>query len=256
MGLLRWESAADIAVVISPAERRLTGLSAAAAVCAEQHRDDRHAGMIVRRVSSVATNLMAVAARTGPSRRSFSENRSGATDAADRPAGDRGQSRTAGAPRSDGYASQVRWSVTAWPSPGATRQIKETSGLLERASRSGSPFAVADRMPAHERAVGRADVRVRRHEGKWTTSTAVPAHRRHFGDRRERRHEPAARTDPSSPIYGMPPIPQMSTSPDSVIVNSSARCRRATPIENPLFFRAGTSMLFDAKVSQRGSSRN
>ncbi len=59
---------------------------------------------------------------------------------------------------------------------------------------------------------------------------------------------PAARTDPSSPIFGMP-ILNVDQS-RSVIVLKRSMSSGYAGIENPLFFGAGTSMLFgDAKKS-------
>ena len=244
---------ADMPVVISLLNA-LTGLSAAAAGLALNNTAMIVAGMIVGASGSILTNLMAVAMNRSIPAIVFGSF--GGTDAVGGPAGaDQGPVKATSAADAAiqmAYANQV----IVVPGYGlavaqAQHTVKELSDLLEEKGVEVK-FAihpVAGRMPGHMNVLlAEADVEydamkemddINGEFSRTDVTLVIGANDV---------TNPAARSDPSSPIFGMP-ILNVDQS-RSVIVLKRSMSSGYAGIENPLFFGAGTSMLFgDAKKS-------
>jgi len=244
---------ADMPVVISLLNA-LTGLSAAAAGLALNNTAMIVAGMIVGASGSILTNLMAVAMNRSIPAIVFGSF--GGTDIVGGPASaDQGPVKATSAADAAiqmAYANQV----IVVPGYGlavaqAQHTVKELADLLEEKGVEVK-FAihpVAGRMPGHMNVLlAEADVEydamkemddINGEFARTDVTLVIGANDV---------TNPAARTDPSSPIFGMP-ILNVDQS-RSVIVLKRSMSSGYAGIENPLFFGAGTSMLFgDAKKS-------
>ena len=244
---------ADMPVVISLLNA-LTGLSAAAAGLALNNTAMIVAGMIVGASGSILTNLMAVAMNRSIPAIVFGSF--GATDAVGGPAGgDQGPIKATSAADAAiqmAYANQV----IVVPGYGlavaqAQHAVKEMADLLESKGVEVK-FAihpVAGRMPGHMNVLlAEADVEYDAMKEMDDINGEFPRTDVTMVIGANDVTNPAARTDPSSPIYGMP-ILNVDQS-RSVIVLKRSMSSGYAGIENPLFFGAGTSMLFgDAKKS-------
>jgi len=244
---------ADMPVVISLLNA-MTGLSAAAAGLALNNTAMIVAGMIVGASGSILTNLMAVAMNRSIPAIVFGSF--GGTDAVGGPAGgDQGPVKATSAADAAiqmAYANQV----IVVPGYGlavaqAQHAVKELADLLE-AKGVEVKFAihpVAGRMPGHMNVLlAEADVEYDSMKEMDDINGEFPRTDVTLVIGANDVTNPAARTDPSSPIFGMP-ILNVDQS-RSVIVLKRSMSSGYAGIENPLFFGAGTSMLFgDAKKS-------
>ena len=244
---------ADMPVVISLLNA-MTGLSAAAAGLALNNTAMIVAGMIVGASGSILTNLMAVAMNRSIPAIVFGSF--GAVDAVGGPAGgDQGPVKATSAADAAiqmAYANQV----IVVPGYGlavaqAQHAVKEMADLLEEKGVEVK-FAihpVAGRMPGHMNVLlAEADVEYDAMKEMDDINGEFPRTDVTLVIGANDVTNPAARTDPSSPIYGMP-ILNVDQS-RSVIVLKRSMSSGYAGIENPLFFGAGTSMLFgDAKKS-------
>lgn len=244
---------ADMPVVISLLNA-MTGLSAAAAGLALNNTAMIVAGMIVGASGSILTNLMAVAMNRSIPAIVFGSF--GGTDAVGGPAGgDQGPVKATSAADAAiqmAYANQV----IVVPGYGlavaqAQHAVKEMADLLEEKGVEVK-FAihpVAGRMPGHMNVLlAEADVAYEAMKEMDDINGEFPRTDVTLVIGANDVTNPAARTDPSSPIYGMP-ILNVDQS-RSVIVLKRSMSSGYAGIENPLFFGATTSMLFgDAKKS-------
>ena len=244
---------ADMPVVISLLNA-LTGLSAAAAGLALNNTAMIVAGMIVGASGSILTNLMAVAMNRSIPAIVFGSF--GGGDAAVGPAGaEQGAIKATSAADAAiqmAYANQV----IVVPGYGlavaqAQHAVKEMADLLESKGVEVK-FAihpVAGRMPGHMNVLlAEADVDYDAMKEMDDINGEFPRTDVTLVIGANDVTNPAARTDPSSPIFGMP-ILNVDQS-RSVIVLKRSMSSGYAGIENPLFFGTGTSMLFgDAKKS-------
>ncbi len=244
---------ADMPVVISLLNA-MTGLSAAAAGLALNNTAMIVAGMIVGASGSILTNLMAVAMNRSIPAIVFGSF--GGTDAVGGPAGgDQGPVKATSAADAAiqmAYANQV----IVVPGYGlavaqAQHAVKEMADLLE-AKGVEVKFAihpVAGRMPGHMNVLlAEADVAYDAMKEMDDINGEFPRTDVTLVIGANDVTNPAARTDPSSPIHGMP-ILNVDQS-RSVIVLKRSMSSGYAGIENPLFFLPQTSMLFgDAKKS-------
>jgi NAD(P) transhydrogenase subunit beta len=244
---------ADMPVVISLLNA-LTGLSAAAAGLALNNTAMIVAGMIVGASGSILTNLMAVAMNRSIPAIVFGSF--GGGDAAVGPAGtEQGAVKATSAADAAiqmAYANQV----IVVPGYGlavaqAQHAVKEMADLLESKGVEVK-FAihpVAGRMPGHMNVLlAEADVDYDAMKEMDDINGEFPRTDVTLVIGANDVTNPAARTDPSSPIFGMP-ILNVDQS-RSVIVLKRSMSSGYAGIENPLFFGTGTSMLFgDAKKS-------
>ena len=244
---------ADMPVVISLLNA-LTGLSAAAAGLALNNTAMIVAGMIVGASGSILTNLMAVAMNRSIPAIVFGSF--GGGDTAAGPAG--GDQGTVKATSAADAAIQMAYANQVIVVPGyglavaqAQHTVKELADLLEEKGVEVK-FAihpVAGRMPGHMNVLlAEADVEYEAMKemddinGEFSRTDVTLV----IGANDVT--NPAARNDPSSPIFGMP-ILNVDQS-RSVIVLKRSMSSGYAGIENPLFFGQGTSMLFgDAKKS-------
>ncbi len=244
---------ADMPVVISLLNA-LTGLSAAAAGLALDNTAMIVAGMIVGASGSILTNQMAVAMnRTIPA---IVAGGFGGT--ATLPGADDGVERTVKSTSAADAAIQMAYASSVIVVPGyglavaqAQHAVKDMAKLLESkgVEVKYAIHPVAGRMPGHMNVLlAEADVSYDalkemddiNDEFSRTDVTLV------IGANDVT--NPAARTDSSSPIYGMP-ILNVDQS-HSVIVLKRSMSSGFAGIENPLFYADNTSMLFgDAKQS-------
>ncbi len=244
---------ADMPVVISLLNA-MTGLSAAAAGLALNNTAMIVAGMIVGASGSILTNLMAVAMNRSIPAIVFGSF--GGTDAVGGPAGgDQGPVKATSAADAAiqmAYANQV----IVVPGYGlavaqAQHAVKEMADLLESkgVEVKYAIHPVAGRMPGHMNVLlAEADVDYDAMKEMDDINGEFPRTDVTLVIGANDVTNPAARTDPSSPIYGMP-ILNVDQS-RSVIVLKRSMSSGYAGIENPLFFGAGTSMLFgDAKKS-------
>lgn len=244
---------ADMPVVISLLNA-MTGLSAAAAGLALDNTAMIVAGMIVGASGSILTNLMAVAMNRSIPAIVFGSF--GGSDAVGGPAGgDQGPVKATSAADAAiqmAYANQV----IVVPGYGlavaqAQHAVKEMADLLEEKGVEVK-FAihpVAGRMPGHMNVLlAEADVAYDAMKEMDDINGEFPRTDVTLVIGANDVTNPAARTDPSSPIFGMP-ILNVDQS-RSVIVLKRSMSSGYAGIENPLFFGATTSMLFgDAKKS-------
>ena len=244
---------ADMPVVISLLNA-LTGLSAAAAGLALNNTAMIVAGMIVGASGSILTNLMAVAMNRSIPAIVFGSF--GGGDAAALPAG--GEQGTVKATSAADAAIQMAYANQVIVVPGyglavaqAQHAVKEMADLLEEKGVEVK-FAihpVAGRMPGHMNVLlAEADVDYDAMKEMDDINGEFPRTDVTLVIGANDVTNPAARTDPSSPIFGMP-ILNVDQS-RSVIVLKRSMSSGYAGIENPLFFGSTTSMLFgDAKKS-------
>jgi len=244
---------ADMPVVISLLNA-MTGLSAAAAGLALNNTAMIVAGMIVGASGSILTNLMAVAMNRSIPAIVFGSF--GGSDAVGGPAGgDQGPVKATSAADAAiqmAYANQV----IVVPGYGlavaqAQHAVKEMADMLESKGVEVK-FAihpVAGRMPGHMNVLlAEADVDYDAMQEMDDVNGEFPRTDVTLVIGANDVTNPAARTDPSSPIFGMP-ILNVDQS-RSVIVLKRGMSSGYAGIENPLFFLPQTSMLFgDAKKS-------
>jgi len=244
---------ADMPVVISLLNA-LTGLSAAAAGLALNNTAMIVAGMIVGASGSILTNLMAVAMN-----RSIPAIVFGSFGGADAAVGAVGAEQgTVKATSASDAAIQMAYANQVIVVPGyglavaqAQHAVKEMADLLEEKGVEVK-FAihpVAGRMPGHMNVLlAEADVDYDAMKEMDDVNGEFPRTDVTLVIGANDVTNPAARTDPSSPIFGMP-ILNVDQS-RSVIVLKRSMSSGYAGIENPLFFGTGTSMLFgDAKKS-------
>jgi NAD(P) transhydrogenase subunit beta len=244
---------ADMPVVISLLNA-MTGLSAAAAGLALNNTAMIVAGMIVGASGSILTNLMAVAMNRSIPAIVFGSF--GGTDAVGGPAGgDQGPIKATSAADAAiqmAYANQV----IVVPGYGlavaqAQHAVKEMADLLEEKGVEVK-FAihpVAGRMPGHMNVLlAEADVEYDAMKEMDDINGEFPRTDVTLVIGANDVTNPAARTDPSSPIHGMPILNVDQSRSVSVLKRSMSSGYAG--IENPLFFLPQTSMLFgDAKKS-------
>jgi H+-translocating NAD(P) transhydrogenase subunit beta len=244
---------ADMPVVISLLNA-LTGLSAAAAGLALDNPAMIVAGMIVGASGSILTNQMAVAMnRTIPA---IVAGGFGGT--ATLPGADDGVERTVRSTSAADAAVQMAYASQVVVVPGygmavaqAQHAVKDMARLLE-AKGVDVKYAihpVAGRMPGHMNVLlAEADVaydalkemdEINGEFARTDVTLVIGANDV---------TNPAARTDPGSPIHGMP-ILNVDES-RSVIVLKRSMSSGFAGIDNPLFYAENTAMLFgDAKKS-------
>ncbi|MHA6785336.1 NAD(P)(+) transhydrogenase (Re/Si-specific) subunit beta [Pseudonocardia saturnea] len=244
---------ADMPVVISLLNA-LTGLSAAAAGLALDNTAMIVAGMIVGASGSILTNQMAVAMnRTIPA---IVAGGFGGT--ATLPGADDGVERTVKSTSAADAAIQMAYASSVIVVPGyglavaqAQHAVKDMAKLLESkgVEVKYAIHPVAGRMPGHMNVLlAEADVSydalkemddINDEFARTDVTLVIGANDV---------TNPAARSDSSSPIYGMP-ILNVDQS-HSVIVLKRSMSSGFAGIENPLFYADNTSMLFgDAKQS-------
>jgi NAD(P) transhydrogenase subunit beta len=247
---------ADMPVVISLLNA-MTGLSAAAAGLALNNTAMIVAGMIVGASGSILTNLMAVAMNRSIPAIVFGSFGAGSAAAAAAGAGGGDQGPVKATSAADA-AIQLAYANQVIVVPGyglavaqAQHAVKELADLLQ-AKGVEVKYAihpVAGRMPGHMNVLlAEADVdydamkEMDDINGEFSRSdVAIVIGANDVTN-------PAARTDTSSPIYGMPILNVDQAR--SVIVLKRSMSSGYAGIENPLFFGQGTSMLFgDAKKS-------
>ncbi|MCE9515185.1 MAG: NAD(P)(+) transhydrogenase (Re/Si-specific) subunit beta [Mycobacterium sp.] len=244
---------ADMPVVISLLNA-MTGLSAAAAGLALNNTAMIVAGMIVGASGSILTNLMAVAMNRSIPAIVFGSF--GGGDAVGGPAG--GDQGTVKATSAADAAIQMAYANQVIIVPGyglavaqAQHTVKEMADMLE-AKGVEVKYAihpVAGRMPGHMNVLlAEADVEYDAMKEMDDINGEFPRTDVTLVIGANDVTNPAARNDPSSPIYGMP-ILNVDQS-RSVIVLKRSMSSGYAGIENPLFFGENTSMLFgDAKKS-------
>ena len=244
---------ADMPVVISLLNA-LTGLSAAAAGLALDNTAMIVAGMIVGASGTILTNLMAVAMnRSIPA---IVAGGFGGVTAL--PGADDGVDRTVKSTSAADAAIQMAYAQRVIVVPGygmavaqAQHAVKDMAKLLEArgVEVEYAIHPVAGRMPGHMNVLlAEADVpydalkemdEVNDEFARTDVALVIGANDV---------TNPAARTDPSSPIFGMP-ILNVDAS-HSVIVLKRSMSSGFAGIDNPLFYADNTSMLFgDAKKS-------
>jgi NAD(P) transhydrogenase subunit beta len=244
---------ADMPVVISLLNA-LTGLSAAAAGLALDNTAMIVAGMIVGASGSILTNQMAVAMnRTIPA---IVAGGFGGT--ATLPGADDGVERTVRSTSASDAAIQMAYASQVIVVPGygmavaqAQHAVKDMAKLLESkgVEVKYAIHPVAGRMPGHMNVLlAEADVSydalkemddINGEFARTDVTLVIGANDV---------TNPAARTDPSSPIYGMPILDVDESR--SVIVLKRSMSSGFAGIDNPLFYADNTSMLFgDAKKS-------
>ncbi|HEV7468876.1 MAG: transhydrogenase (AB-specific) [Pseudonocardia sp.] len=244
---------ADMPVVISLLNA-LTGLSAAAAGLALDNTAMIVAGMIVGASGSILTNLMA----TAMNRSIPAIVAGGFGGTATLPGADDGVDRTVKSTSAADAAIQMAYASQVIVVPGygmavaqAQHAVKDMAKLLE-AKGVEVKYAihpVAGRMPGHMNVLlAEADVSydalkemddINDEFARTDVTLVIGANDV---------TNPAARTDPGSPIHGMP-ILNVDQS-RSVIVLKRSMSSGFAGIDNPLFYADNTSMLFgDAKKS-------
>jgi NAD(P) transhydrogenase subunit beta len=246
---------ADMPVVISLLNA-LTGLSAAAAGLALDNTAMIVAGMIVGASGSILTHQMAVAMnRTIPAIVAGGFGGGGGALAS---GGDDGVERTVKSTSAADAAIQMAYAAQVIVVPGygmavaqAQHAVKDMADLLESkgVEVKYAIHPVAGRMPGHMNVLlAEADVpydalkemdEINDEFARTDVTLVIGANDV---------TNPAARTDPSSPIHGMP-ILNVDASRNVIVLKRSMSSGFAG-IDNPLFYGERTSMLFgDAKAS-------
>jgi len=248
---------ADMPVVISLLNA-FTGLSAAAMGLALDNTALIVAGMIVGASGSILTNLMAQAMnRSIPAIVAGGFGGGGPTGPAGPGAGDRPVRSTSAADA----AIQLAYAGRVMVVPGygmavaqAQRAVREMADLLEaKGIEVGyAVHPVAGRMPGHMNVLlAEADVPYGALKEMDESNSAFPQVDVSLVIGANDVTNPAAQTDPSSPIYGMPILNV--TSSRSVIVLKRSMGSGFAGIDNALFTDPKTAMLFgDAKESVGG----
>ncbi|WP_425468478.1 NAD(P)(+) transhydrogenase (Re/Si-specific) subunit beta [Prauserella rugosa] len=248
---------ADMPVVISLLNA-FTGLSAAAMGLALDNTALIVAGMIVGASGSILTNLMAQAMnRSIPAIVAGGFGGGGPTGPAGPGAGDRPVRSTSAADA----AIQLAYAGRVMVVPGygmavaqAQHAVREMADLLEaKGIEVGyAVHPVAGRMPGHMNVLlAEADVPYGALKEMDESNSAFPQVDVSLVIGANDVTNPAAQTDPSSPIYGMPILNV--TSSRSVIVLKRSMGSGFAGIDNALFTDPKTAMLFgDAKESVGG----
>ena len=111
---------------------------------------------------------------------------------------------------------------------------------------------VAGRMPGHMNVLlAEANVPYDEVFELEDINSRVRAGRRRLRDRRQRRHQPGRQDDKTSPIYGMPVLQVWKAG--TVLFIKRSLASGYAGIDNPLFYRDNTMMLFgDAKKMTEG----
>jgi H+-translocating NAD(P) transhydrogenase subunit beta len=244
---------ADMPVVISLLNA-LTGLSAAAAGLALDNTAMIVAGMIVGASGTILTNLMAKAMnRSIPA---IVAGGFGGTSTL--PGADDGVDRTVTATTAADAAIRMAYASQVVVVPGygmavaqAQHAVKDMADLLEErgVEVKYAIHPVAGRMPGHMNVLlAEADVPYDALREMDEINDEFPRTDVTLVIGANDVTNPAARTDPSSPIHGMP-ILDVDRS-RSVIVLKRSMSSGFAGIDNPLFYAPQTSMLFgDAKAS-------
>jgi NAD(P) transhydrogenase subunit beta len=244
---------ADMPVVISLLNA-LTGLSAAAMGLALDNTALIVAGMIVGASGSILTNLMAKAMNRSIPAIVAGGFGGGTTSTGDGTAEERPVRRTSAADTAIQMAYAGR--VVVVPGYGmavaqAQHAVREMSDLLEAKgiTVSYAIHPVAGRMPGHMNVLlAEADVPYDQLKEMDESNSEFPQTDVALVIGANDVTNPAAETNPGSPIYGMP-ILKVNTS-RSVIVLKRSMSSGFAGIGNELFYDAKTSMLFgDAKSS-------
>ena len=244
---------ADMPVVISLLNA-LTGLSAAAAGLALDNTVMIVAGMIVGASGTILTNLMATAMnRSIPA---IVAGGFGGTTTA--PGAADGVDRTVTATSAADAAIRMAYAQQVVVVPGygmavaqAQHAVKDMASLLERrgVEVKYAIHPVAGRMPGHMNVLlAEADVPYDALREMDEINDEFPRTDVTLVIGANDVTNPAARTDPSSPIHGMP-ILDVDRSRSVIVLKRSMNSGFAG-IDNPLFYAPQTSMLFgDAKTS-------
>ena len=244
---------ADMPVVISLLNA-LTGLSAAAAGLALDNTAMIVAGMIVGASGTILTNLMATAMnRSIPA---IVAGGFGGTSTA--PGAADGVDRTVTATNAADAAIRMAFAQQVVVVPGygmavaqAQHAVKDMASLLEKkgVEVKYAIHPVAGRMPGHMNVLlAEADVPYDALREMDEINDEFPRTDVTLVIGANDVTNPAARTDPSSPIHGMP-ILDVDRSRSVIVLKRSMNSGFAG-IDNPLFYAPQTSMLFgDAKTS-------
>jgi NAD(P) transhydrogenase subunit beta len=245
---------ADMPVVISLLNA-FTGLSAAAAGIALDNVAMIVAGMLVGASGSILTNLMAEAMnRSIPAIVAGGFGGGGAAIAAAEDAGDR----TARSTTADDVAIQLSYASRVVIVPGygmavaqAQHAVRDLTRLLETrgVDVAYAIHPVAGRMPGHMNVLlAEADVPYDQLREMDDINPQFPQTDVALVIGANDVTNPAARDVPDSPIYGMPILDVDKAR--SVIVLKRSMNTGFAGIDNPLFYKENTSMLFgDAKES-------
>ena len=244
---------ADMPVVISLLNA-LTGLSAAAAGLALDNTAMIVAGMIVGASGTILTNLMA----TAMNRSIPAIVAGGFGGTATLPGADDGVDRSVTATNASDAAIRMAYAQQVVVVPGygmavaqAQHAVKDMATLLEKrgVEVKYAIHPVAGRMPGHMNVLlAEADVPYDALREMDEINDEFPRTDVTLVIGANDVTNPAARTDPSSPIHGMP-ILDVDRS-RSVIVLKRSMSSGFAGIDNPLFYAPQTSMLFgDAKKS-------
>ena len=244
---------ADMPVVISLLNA-LTGLSAAAAGLALDNTAMIVAGMLVGASGSILTNLMA----TAMNRSIPAIVAGGFGGAVTAPGADDGVDRTVTATSAADAAIRMAYAEQVVVVPGygmavaqAQHAVKDMATLLERrgVEVKYAIHPVAGRMPGHMNVLlAEADVPYDALREMDEINDEFPRTDVTLVIGANDVTNPAARTDPGSPIHGMP-ILDVDRSRSVIVLKRSMNSGFAG-VDNPLFYAPQTSMLFgDAKTS-------
>src|SRR5918997_3392128 len=244
---------ADMPVVISLLNA-LTGLSAAAAGLALNNTAMIVAGMIVGASGTILTNLMA----TAMNRSIPAIVAGGFGGTATLPGADDGVDRSVTATNASDAAIRMAYAQQVVVVPGygmavaqAQHAVKDMADLLEKrgVEVKYAIHPVAGRMPGHMNVLlAEADVPYDALREMDEINDEFPRTDVTLVIGANDVTNPAARTDPGSPIHGMP-ILDVDRSRSVIVLKRSMNSGFAG-IDNPLFYAPQTSMLFgDAKAS-------